>query len=194
MLNNLLGLPDDFDFFVLLIPKPSSQPSFCSGRENVHTKGGMKTSHNYSRTAAAKLFGLSRPTLVRLDEVKPELAPTTINQTTVAYSLEQLAEISRLYRKEPDLKVAEELGIPEYILFDFFWELPAPQNPTPSSSDFSESSNRALANCELLRLVADGIYSEVPTILKRILRRGFSDHKSKMLIIAAILADIDSSI
>ncbi|MBD5781663.1 hypothetical protein IEN85_19335 [Pelagicoccus sp. NFK12] len=108
------------------------------------------------------------------------------------YSLEQLAGISHLYQVEPNLEVAASLDISGEDLMGFYFELPKPSKELVSTSGLATCGNHALSLCEQLKMLADGTCREFPRNLRKVLLAGLSRHKHKMLMIACILAEIDS--
>lgn len=150
------------------------------------------TPNTYSRSDAARLLQTSRPTLIALDEIHPDLAPKRTNKTQTEYTLSQLAQISRLNSREPDLTIARDLGIAKHQLLDFYCELPTPITPTPSPSDFSKENNLSLSIAEQLRLLADGINNEIPRNLQHALKTGIQESRTEIMMIAAILASLQS--
>jgi len=151
----------------------------------------MKTSR-LTRSAAARLLGTSRPTLISIDATHPHLAPKKRNKTSVEYTLDQLAEVSRMMQVEPNLKEADKLGISKQQLLGFYVSLPSPSTVRPSS-DFAEQATLALGICEQLKLLADGVYRDLPRNLQAALLNGVNHHKPKVLMIASILASLQET-
>ncbi|MDQ8201499.1 hypothetical protein [Pelagicoccus sp. SDUM812003] len=95
-------------------------------------------------------------------------------------------------RAEPNLEEANKLGFTKQHLLGFYVELPKSKTQVSSPSDLSGETKLALGIAEQLKLLADGVYRELPRNLQLALQNGVRKSKPELLMIASILAALQS--
>ncbi|WP_309005962.1 hypothetical protein [Pelagicoccus sp. SDUM812005] len=91
------------------------------------------------------------------------------------------------------MEEANKLGLSKQQLLGFYVELPSTSVPVPSTSDLGEQTKLALGIAEQLKLLADGVYRELPRNLQAALQNGVRKSKPEVLMLASILAALQSS-